>query len=128
MLYRVATIYLLLLLLFAPFQIGRVQLDLTSLMLSESGTGGGAIAGWFPIFDTLRGIRGSLHVTVKCQFLSNWNEYRTDSAGLRFFASTAALACYGEIFGSRTGAALLESGLDPPKNVRFDVRNTPPPG
>jgi hypothetical protein len=79
-------------------EIGRVQIDLNGLLLADSA---GQIAGWFPIFDTLRGICGTLHVAVKMQFLSNWNQFRDDSAGLLIFASTAPLACYRvtRIFG-----------------------------
>jgi hypothetical protein len=54
----------------------------------------GQIAGWFPIYDTMSGIRGALNIAVKMQFFGNLNQFREDSAGLRFFSSTAALACY----------------------------------
>jgi hypothetical protein len=79
--------------------IGVVYVDLNPLLHSgaESDGSGGqdTIQGWFPIFDTLRGARGQLHVKVKISFFSNASETRTDtSAGVRFFSSTAAPECF----------------------------------
>lgn len=45
------------------------------------------IAGWFPIYDTLKGIRGELNVTVKLEFFGNVNEFKDASAGVQFFSS-----------------------------------------
>lgn len=44
------------------------------------------IHGWFPLYDTLRGIRGSLHIVVKLQFIGNDNPFRDSSAGVQFFS------------------------------------------
>lgn len=68
-----------------------MHIDLNGLLHTDTQ---GRIAGWFPIYDTLRGIRGSLHLVVKMQFFGNVNELRNESAGLHFFTSTAALACF----------------------------------
>ncbi len=46
------------------------------------------IQGWFPLYDTLRGVRGDLHIVVKLQFVGNENPFRDSSAGVRFFAAS----------------------------------------
>jgi hypothetical protein len=53
------------------------------------------ISGWFPLFDTVRGMRGSLFVTVKLQFIGNENQFRDSSAGIQFFSSsTLSSKCF----------------------------------
>lgn len=44
--------------------------------------------GWFPIYDTMKGIRGSLYVLVKLQFIGNNNPFRESSAGVQFFTAS----------------------------------------
>uniref|UniRef100_A0A7S2W4C5 C2 domain-containing protein n=1 Tax=Mucochytrium quahogii TaxID=96639 RepID=A0A7S2W4C5_9STRA len=46
------------------------------------------IDGWFPIYDTLNGIRGELHVIVKVRFYDDVNPFKESSAGVRFFATS----------------------------------------
>jgi hypothetical protein len=46
------------------------------------------LTGWFPLYDTLRGIQGSLYVVVKLQFIGNDNPFRDSSAGVQFFSSS----------------------------------------
>ena len=65
--------------------------DLNPLLMQG---GPGQLNGWFPIYDTLRGVRGSLHLAVRVSGFSNLNQYRDDSPGLLFFSSSAPLACY----------------------------------
>eukprot|EP00948_MAST-09A_sp_MAST-9A-sp1_P003425 g3425.t1 len=45
------------------------------------------IDGWFPIYDTLQGTRGSLHVSVKVQFFGDLNPFKDSSASVQFFTS-----------------------------------------
>eukprot|EP01133_Synstelium_polycarpum_P017539 gene17539-20929_t len=63
--------------------IGTVLVDLNCLLASE---GASLISGWFPIFDTLRGIRGELFVTAKLEIFQNANPFKDASAGVQFFS------------------------------------------
>eukprot|EP00761_Pharyngomonas_kirbyi_P012348 gb/GECH01012375.1/.p1 GENE.gb/GECH01012375.1/~~gb/GECH01012375.1/.p1 ORF type:complete len:1018 (+),score=197.21 gb/GECH01012375.1/:1-3054(+) len=70
--------------------IGSVFIDLT-LALEEdngsSGTNADGIQGWFPIYDSLLGIRGELHVSVKVPFFRDLNPFTESSPGVAFFSS-----------------------------------------
>ena len=44
------------------------------------------IKGWFPIYDTLRGVRGELYLSIKLQFIGDDNPFRDSSAGVMFFS------------------------------------------
>jgi hypothetical protein len=48
------------------------------------------IEGWFPLFDTLEGIRGSLYLSVKVEFTGNVNVDPYDSNVPVFHASSLA--------------------------------------
>lgn len=70
--------------------IGVVYIDLNPLIMR---TAHGSdrdliISGWFPLYDTIRGVRGSLQVTVKLQFIGNENPFKDSSAGVQFFSSS----------------------------------------
>ncbi len=47
-----------------------------------------SIEGWFPIYDTLKGIRGELHIGAKIRFIGDVNPFRESSAGIQFFATS----------------------------------------
>jgi hypothetical protein len=47
------------------------------------------LAGWFPIYDTLEGIRGELYVAVKVLFVTDENPFSEASAGVRFFSASS---------------------------------------
>ncbi|KAJ3363981.1 hypothetical protein HDU91_002785 [Kappamyces sp. JEL0680] len=64
--------------------IGMVLIDLNPLLAWDSS---GVISGWFPIYDTLFGIRGELNAQVKIQFFGNINPFKDSSAGVQFFSS-----------------------------------------
>lgn len=52
------------------------------------GTGGlssGTIDGWFPLYDTLGGVRGELGISVKLNFIGDTNPFRDSSAGVQLF-------------------------------------------
>ena len=70
--------------------IGVIYIDLNPLIMR---TAHGSdrdliISGWFPLYDTIRGVRGSLQVTVKLQFIGNENPFKDSSAGVQFFSSS----------------------------------------
>ena len=76
--------------IYSSEMIGVVYIDLNPLIMR---TAHGSdrdlmISGWFPLFDTVRGVRGSLFVTVKLQFIGNENPFRDASAGVQFFSSS----------------------------------------
>jgi hypothetical protein len=53
------------------------------------------ISGWFPLYDTVKGMRGSLKVTIKLQFIGNENPFQDSSAGIQFFlSSTLSSRCF----------------------------------
>ncbi|GAM29096.1 hypothetical protein SAMD00019534_122720, partial [Acytostelium subglobosum LB1] len=70
--------------------IGTVLIDLNCLFSGENGQ----ISGWFPIFDTLRGIRGELFVVAKLEMLQNANPFKDASAGVQFFSSSTPFSNY----------------------------------
>jgi hypothetical protein len=61
--------------------IGLVYLDLNPLLRAEDEAYG--IDGWFPLYDTLSGVRGQLLVSVKLNFIGDVNPFRDSSAGVR---------------------------------------------
>ncbi len=68
------------------------------------GAGAGAatnkISGWFPIYDTLHGIRGQLRLSVKLQFFGDVNPFKDSAAGIPLFsASSLEGHCIHEILG-----------------------------
>ncbi|KAJ3333792.1 hypothetical protein HDU76_003606 [Blyttiomyces sp. JEL0837] len=64
--------------------IGGVFIDLNPLLAWDSNS---QIAGWFPIFDSLRGVRGEMNIQVKLQFFGDSNRFSDSSAGVQFFTS-----------------------------------------
>ena len=71
--------------------VGTVFIDLNPLIMrtahdSEKEL---VIQGSFPIYDTLRGLRGSLRLHVRLQFIGNDNPFRDSSAGVQFFCSSS---------------------------------------
>ncbi len=87
--------------------IGVVYIDLNCLLMEESA---GQIAGWFPIYDNLRGIRGMLYlalreallnvhtgqlsVTTKLEFFVNENPFKDASSGVQFFSVDTPFSVY----------------------------------
>ncbi|SPR01653.1 C2 domain-containing protein [Plasmodiophora brassicae] len=63
--------------------IGVVILDLNCLLVAAQ-----ELKGWYPIFDTLRGVRGFLFVHVKLQFFGDVNPFKSTAAGVAFFSSS----------------------------------------
>ena len=69
--------------------IGVVYIDASNLLLRavEDPSHVPALQGWFPIFDTLEGARGELHVEVRLdKFIHDMNPNKSSSAGVHFFS------------------------------------------
>lgn len=47
--------------------------------------GGSVVSGWFPVFDTMHGIRGEVHIIIKVELFSDFNRFRQSSCGIQFF-------------------------------------------
>ena len=65
--------------------------------------------GWFPLYDTLQGIQGSLNVAVKLQYIGNDNPFRDSSAGVQFFSSSTLSPSeflIQDVFGTSHGILL----------------------
>jgi len=45
----------------------------------------GVIDGWFPLYDTLGGVRGELCLSIKLTFIGDKNPFRDSSAGVQLF-------------------------------------------
>jgi hypothetical protein len=73
--------------------IGLVYVDLNPLLThtaSENdditdGISESKIDGWFPLYDTLGGVRGELGLSVKLNFIGDENPFRDSSAGVQLF-------------------------------------------
>nr|XP_048682710.1 C2 domain-containing protein 5 isoform X16 [Caretta caretta] len=71
--------------------IGKVYIDIDPLLYSEAAT---VISGWFPIYDTIHGIRGEINVVVKVDLFNDLNRFRQSSCGVKFFCTTSIPKCY----------------------------------
>ena len=66
--------------------IGSVTLDMNLLL---QGRDSPSVDGWFPLFDTLCGLRGELHVSVSLKAIGDLNPFAESSAGVMFFTVSA---------------------------------------
>eukprot|EP00058_Branchiostoma_floridae_P011971 XP_002597459.1 hypothetical protein BRAFLDRAFT_222911 [Branchiostoma floridae] len=64
--------------------IGKVYIDIDPLLSKDSAS---VMQGWFPIYDTMHGIRGSVYVVVKVDLFIDTNRFRQSSCGVQFFCS-----------------------------------------
>ncbi|XP_053282759.1 C2 domain-containing protein 5 isoform X4 [Pleuronectes platessa] len=71
--------------------IGKVYIDIDPLLCNEAAS---VISGWFPIYDTIHGIRGEINVLVKVELFNDLNRFRQSSCGVKFFCTTAIPRCY----------------------------------
>ncbi|XP_069618903.1 C2 domain-containing protein 5 isoform X7 [Ranitomeya imitator] len=71
--------------------IGKVYIDIDPLLYSEAAT---VISGWFPIYDTIHGIRGEISVVVKVDLFNDLNRFRQSSCGVKFFCTTSIPKSY----------------------------------
>jgi hypothetical protein len=71
--------------------IGLVYIDLNPLLTQtareddDDNDKAGFIDGWFPLYDTLGGVRGELGLSVKLNFIGDINPFRDSSAGVQLF-------------------------------------------
>ncbi|KAL7046610.1 hypothetical protein ACKWTF_002655 [Chironomus riparius] len=66
--------------------IGKVCLSLNPLLLHNDSKG---LNGWYPIYDTIQGIRGEINFIVKVELFSDANKFRQSSCGVQFFHSNS---------------------------------------
>ncbi|XP_076848824.1 C2 domain-containing protein 5 isoform X9 [Brachyhypopomus gauderio] len=71
--------------------IGKVYIDIDPLLCSEAAT---VISGWFPIYDTIHGIRGEINVLVKVDLFNDLNRFRQSSCGVKFFCTMSIPRCF----------------------------------
>eukprot|EP00003_Mantamonas_plastica_P031402 TRINITY_DN8149_c0_g1_i4.p2 TRINITY_DN8149_c0_g1~~TRINITY_DN8149_c0_g1_i4.p2 ORF type:complete len:255 (-),score=64.85 TRINITY_DN8149_c0_g1_i4:355-1119(-) len=62
--------------------IGMVYVDLNCILMGE----GNQFAGWLPIYDSLKGIRGYLNIVLKLKFVQDNNPFKDLSAGVQFLS------------------------------------------
>lgn len=103
--------------------VGTVYIDLNLLLVNSTSSLGlddnddgedlrRSISGWFPLYDTIRGIRGQLEIQVKLQFFGDVNPFKDSSAGVQLFSITDIPSGYkvDQVFGL---AEVLSSEDDP---------------
>ncbi|TDH71838.1 hypothetical protein CCR75_007265 [Bremia lactucae] len=61
--------------------VGIVYVDLNCLLMRD----GHVIQGWFPVYDTLLGVRCELSLVIRLQYFGDVNPFRESSAGVQFF-------------------------------------------
>jgi C2 domain len=84
----------------ADESIGLVYIDLNPLLTQTAreddstrnqtnnprhGIATGVIDGWYPLYDTLGGVRGELGLSVKLNFIGDVNPFRDSAAGVQLF-------------------------------------------
>ncbi len=74
----------------ADDNIGVVHVDINSILVRAGHSSNSddplQIAGWFPIYDTLEGIRGELYLVIKLDFIVDINKFDNASTEVEFFA------------------------------------------
>ena len=65
-------------------EIGAVCIDLNPLLLQHEQV---QLAGWFPLYDSLRGACGELSIVVKMDFVGDVNPFKESGAGVQFFSA-----------------------------------------
>ncbi|KHJ42880.1 C2 domain protein [Trichuris suis] len=64
--------------------VGRVYIGLSPLLSGR----GSQIAGWFPIYDTMHGIRGEINVIVRLNLFADISQFRESSCDIEVFATS----------------------------------------
>eukprot|EP00736_Rhodelphis_marinus_P014184 Rmarinus@m.29539 len=65
--------------------VGLVVIDLNCTLMGE--TSDCQLSGWFPIHDSMKGVRGELAVVIKLDFVGDRNPFKDSSAGVPLIAS-----------------------------------------
>eukprot|EP00818_Percolomonas_sp_WS_P008774 CAMPEP_0117444546 /NCGR_PEP_ID=MMETSP0759-20121206/5299_1 /TAXON_ID=63605 /ORGANISM="Percolomonas cosmopolitus, Strain WS" /LENGTH=1141 /DNA_ID=CAMNT_0005236621 /DNA_START=223 /DNA_END=3648 /DNA_ORIENTATION=+ len=68
------------------------------------------LEGWFPIWDTVKGIRGELHLSIKVESLGNVNPWKEDSENVRIYGCKD-LRVFEELGRTHGGNAASSSAL-----------------
>uniref|UniRef100_F6W790 C2 domain-containing protein n=1 Tax=Ciona intestinalis TaxID=7719 RepID=F6W790_CIOIN len=71
--------------------IGKVYLDIDPLLDPQSSH---SLCGWFPIYDTMHGIRGEIQLKVKLELFADYNQFKQSSCGLKFICGTSIPDCF----------------------------------
>ena len=100
--------------------IGKVYIDLKPLL---NANGPSLINGWFPIYDTMHGIRGEIKVQAKLEIFNDFNEYRKSSCGVQFFCSNKIPDGY--VFQNFSGFVEEQVINDDPEYQWIDKIRTP---
>ena len=66
--------------------VGVIFIDLNPLLSVDTVD---IISGWFPVFDTLLGVRGEINVSIKLDVFEDANRFKESSTGVLFLNSTA---------------------------------------
>jgi hypothetical protein len=76
--------------------IGMICLDLNSLIALEqvSKNQEPIMEGWFPIYDTMKGVRGDLRLQVKLHWFEDVNRFKESSAGILFITAPYVPTAY----------------------------------
>lgn len=72
--------------------IGTLYVDLNPLVMRSATRGSDkellSIHGWFPLYDTMKGVRGSLNIQIKLEPMSKSSKARESSFAVQFFNSS----------------------------------------
>ncbi|RKP22199.1 hypothetical protein ROZALSC1DRAFT_19903 [Rozella allomycis CSF55] len=98
--------------------VGLVNIDLNPMLAENQ-----QITGWFPIHDTLKGIRGELNILIRWQYFGDVNPFKESALGVQFFAcSSLPFDKAGSIIGL---VDVITSEDDPEKSHWSDNFRTP---
>jgi hypothetical protein len=93
--------------------IGRVYLSLASLINPLSGTI--PLEGWFPIYDTLHGVRGEIQIKASIEVIKD--HHKRSSNEILFFTGYSVPGCYS-IIAEHGFIEELVVNIDPEYQVR----------
>lgn len=109
--------------------IGLVYIDLNPLLTEtasedeEEDAQAGIVDGWFPLYDTLGGVRGELGLSVKLNFIGDINPFRDSSAGVQLFPFSTLDPASGfevvHIFGFVEELVVAD---DPGRSMQWDFK------
>jgi len=71
--------------------IGKVYIDVDPLMAAGTDQ---YISGWFPIYDTMHGIRGEILVIIRMDLFLDSNQYKQSCCGFRLFYASTLPDCF----------------------------------
>eukprot|EP00820_Chromera_velia_P026128 Cvel_10164.t1-p1 / transcript=Cvel_10164.t1 / gene=Cvel_10164 / organism=Chromera_velia_CCMP2878 / gene_product=C2 domain-containing protein 5, putative / transcript_product=C2 domain-containing protein 5, putative / location=Cvel_scaffold606:57735-77706(+) / protein_length=1913 / sequence_SO=supercontig / SO=protein_coding / is_pseudo=false len=64
---------------------GSLALDLSVLLIRSDNS----FEGWFPLYDTLRGVQGQIFLVIRLEVAEELNPFRDSSVGVQFFSVSA---------------------------------------